>query len=474
MSNRIMIIDDEEAIRFSLSEGLSDLGFHVTTAKDAEEGWNKIDRYQPQLIFLDIRLPRMNGVELLEKIRREFPTMIVIMMTAYGDTKSTVSCIKKGAYDYINKPFDMEEIYFMVEQVFQKEKLEKEARIYRKQQEDFLYKDKFIGKSKVMREVFDKINTVASTTEDTTVLIEGETGTGKELVACSIHLSSERKNQPFIDINCGSIPESLLESELFGYEKNAFTGAAQTKKGLIELADGGTLFLDEIGELPFDMQGKLLRFLETKKIKRVGGHKDIAVNIRIIAATNRNLNEEMKCNRFRKDLYYRLHVFPILLPPLRERKEDIETLANYFLSKFTTNKRIKCTSFTKEVIDKFKVYHWPGNVRELRNVIERVTLLYHNHSTIDVQHLPDDILVGSLNKPAMTDTSVLSKVPSGHLFNRVIEEGLNEVLQEQEKMYLKKLLEMTQWNISKTAELSGMSRHALKRRIDKYFPKYIK
>lgn len=470
MTKTVMIIDDEEAIRFSLAEGLGDLGFQITTAESAEDGWSQLEKEQPQLIFLDIRLPNMNGVDLLEKIKKTYPSIIVIMMTAYGDTKSTVRCIKAGAYDYINKPFDMEEIYFLVENIFQKEKLEKEAGIYRKQQEELLYKDQFLGESKAMRNIFDKIKTVAMT-EDTTVLIGGETGTGKELVARSIHLSSSRKDQPFIDINCSSIPENLLESELFGYEKHAFTGAAKTKKGLIELADGGTLFLDEIGELPFEMQGKLLRFLETKKIKRIGGHKDISVNIRIIAATNRNLREEIEKKRFRQDLYYRLNVFPIMLPPLRERKEDIPLLANYFLDKFRTNKHIKCKGFTDQAIEKLKAYDWPGNVRELRNIIERVTLLYYDQLLIDVHHLPEDILIGSLNN--LETEKVTEQSQTDPLFSRIMEEGLSEVLQEQEKTYLKKLLDMTQWNISETARLSGMSRHALKRRIDKYFPKRI-
>ncbi|MDQ0341175.1 two-component system response regulator AtoC [Caldalkalibacillus uzonensis] len=483
LQTRILVVDDEEAIRFSLAEGLKDQGYVVYTAETGHEGWRLIENEPIKLVFLDIRLPDQSGIELLERIKKEYPHIIVIMITAFGDTRSTVECIKKGAYDYLNKPFDLEEIFFLLEQVFERENLKRTADLYQVQHYDRLYQDRFIGESDHMKQVFKKINIVARSPE-TTVLIEGETGTGKELVARYIHFNSERRDKPFVDINCGSIPQNLMESELFGYEKYAFTGAGQSKKGLVELADGGTLFLDEIGELPTEMQAKLLRFLETKKIKRVGGSRDIHVDVRFVAATNRNLKEEVRKNRFRSDLYYRLNVFPIQLAPLRERREDIPALVQYFLEQHCRKLNCSKKRFTERALKCFMNYRWPGNVRELKNIIERMILQNYHTDKLDVHHLPQDLLQEDMLTQELTashtyheqeETETVGHVEdvivSNNTLDEIIEKGLEEVLSNQEKAYLKRFLDMTHWNISETARLIGMSRHTLKRRIDKYFPK---
>lgn len=448
---KVLIIDDEEAIRFSLSEGLKDMGYSLETADSAKVGLIKARSFRPHLVFLDIRLPDRSGSELLIDLKKEMPLTQVVMITAYGDTESTVNCIKQGAYNYVNKPLDLDIIISIARQVFKEER-----------------QDDFIGESKQMKEVFNKIETVASSA-DMITLIEGETGTGKELVASSIHMASRRKDKNFEVINCGAIPDNLIESELFGYEKNAFTGANEAKKGLIELAHGGTLLLDEIGEFPYAMQPKLLRFLETKTIKRVGGHKEIIVDAHIIAATNRDLKKEVDSKRFRVDLYYRLNVFPIKVPPLRKRKDDIPHMVDYFIKMQNKKNSTRCSAISQEALNVLLEYDWPGNVRELKNLIERLILIHHNEEMIQLEHLPADIIAHSAQKKAeevISDREESTKYP----FKKLISSGLNEVLEEQEKEHLKKFLDMYRWNISKTSEALGLSRYALKRRIDKYFP----
>lgn len=470
MSKTILVVDDEETIRFSMAEGLKDKNYRVFTAADGKTASAIMHEKDIDLVLLDIRLPDTDGVTLLKKIRLHFPDVIVIMMTAYGDTESTVACIKAGAYYYLNKPFDIEEIFFQVKKAFEKEKLEKEAVLYRAQQLR-LHGGRFIGESEKMKEIFDKIELVANS-PTTTVLIEGETGTGKDLAARAIHAASKRKDHPFIEINCGGIPHNLLEAELFGYEKNAFTGAERTKKGLVELADGGTLFLDEIGELPLEMQSRLLHFLENKTIKRVGGVKNIPLDVRVVAATNRHLQDEVANKRFRADLYYRINVFPITMPPLRERKADIKQLVDYFMGEYFADLYKGKKELTAAALNALCQYNWPGNVRELKNVLERVILQHQHDAVIDVEHLPQDIIASSSDDVTQVRHSKAEAENSDDpLMAKIMNEGIDAVLQEKEKAYLKKFLDMTHWNVSKTAQLVGLNRHTLKRRIDAYFPR---
>ncbi|SKC40728.1 sigma-54-dependent transcriptional regulator [Maledivibacter halophilus] len=459
MKKRILIIDDEKTICLSLSEGLKDLGYKVDYALNGKSGIRKADDFKPHVIFLDMRLGNENGLEVLKTIKNIDNDAEVVIMTAYGNVETAVLAMKNGAFDYIKKPFDLGEIDIIISKAFDNLKMKK--KIYLLEKEKEYTGSAMIGNSSSMKEVLSKID-ILSKNDNVTVLITGETGTGKELVAEAIHNKSTRRDGPIVKINCGAIPKDLVESELFGYEKNAFTGAAARKKGLFEIADGGTVFLDELGEIPMDMQTKLLRFLEERKLKRVGGLQDIDVDIRIIAATNKNLEEAIKKKKFREDLYYRLNVIPIKLPALRDRGRDILLLAEYFLSKYNKkfNKSIK--GFESKVKERLLSYSWPGNVRELKNVVERIVIL-HDVEYIDLLHLP--AVVQNHNKTS--DTVLESWSPKQDIFN----EGfcLEDEVQRIEKKYITMALDKTDGNYSKASQLLGISRFALKRRIEKYF-----
>ena len=459
MKNRILIVDDEEAIRFSLKNGLSDAGYEVITCEKGEEVIEKIEKWSPHLVLLDIRLPDKNGFDVLIEIKRKFSYIQVVMMTAYGDTQGTVKAIKLGATDFIDKPFDFERLLLTIDKSLQSVQIKKEWEYYHERYKEDLIKNQIIGESDLMKAVIEKIKIVAEN-DDTTVLITGETGTGKEVAAKAIHILSNRADKPFIDINCGAIPENLLESELFGHEKHAFTGAGEGKKGLFELADGGTVFLDEIGEMSLEMQVKLLRFLETRKFRRVGSNQNIFVDVRVIAATNRNLKIESEERRFRSDLFYRLNVFPVTMPPLREIKNDIPIFIKYFWQE---------GSFSENALEVLYNYKWPGNVRELKNILERLSILYTD-KIITVEDLPLDLLnTGSLElkkRYQMIEIYDNKKSEEEIVFPM---EGLERELEKVEKMYIKKALEETRWNISKAAKLLKISRHILQRRVEKYF-----
>lgn len=496
MKERILIIDDEATFRNSLRAGLEDTGYYVDAAGDGESGMELLTTMKYELVLLDIRLPGKNGIELLKEIKIRFPETVVILMTAYGDTKSTVKAIKEGAFDYLNKPFDLEEVITCLDKALATRRLARAADSFYKKHET-VENVNIIGKSKAIKEVIKKITTVARY-NDTTVLVCGETGTGKELVAKAVHQHSKRKNKPFMDINCAAIPRDLLESELFGFEKSAFTGATNTKKGLLEMAGGGTLFLDEIGELSPDLQCKLLRFLEDKRFKRIGGLDDINVNVRIIAATNQNLEMGIARGNFRKDLYYRLNVFPINLPPLRERDNDVVLIAYHFLRQFNKQLGKNFTGFSTEAENVIKKYPWPGNVRELKNVIERVLIL-NDVKWISPGELPNSLrsasdynseaaqfssqLTGtntfstasSIDTKSISATKGENNRASGNTCisepNKDNQDGfsLERELQSIERDYLEKALQETRWNVSKAAEILGISRFALQRRIEKYF-----
>lgn len=459
MKKRILIIDDEKTICLSLKEGLKDLGYKVEGALDGGNGIKKVNDFKPHVIFLDMRLGNENGLELLKTIKTIDNDVEIVIMTAYGNIETAVTAIKNGAFDYIKKPFDLEEIDIIISKAF--DSLNMKKKIYLLEKEREYTGSAMIGNSSKMKEIFSKID-ILSQNDNVTVLIRGETGTGKELVAEEIHNKSTRKDAPIVKINCGAIPKDLVESELFGYEKNAFTGAAARKKGLFEIADGGTVFLDELGEIPMSMQTKLLRFLEERKLKRVGGLQNIDVDIRIIAATNKNLEEAIKKKKFREDLYYRLNVIPINLPSLRDREEDILLLAEYFLSKYNKkfNKSIK--GFSNNVKNRLLTYNWPGNVRELKNVLERIVIL-HDVQYIDTFHLPVEVQ----NHNETDDNEIGSYTIKQDIFKDKF--CLEDEIQRIEKKYIIMALEKTSRNYSKAAELLGISRFALKRRIEKYF-----
>ncbi len=368
----ILIVDDEVGARESLRMILKN-EYEVFLAKNAEEAFLRIKEHAPDVILLDIILPDLDGLKVLEIVKQNDPDAIVIMITATKTVKTAVEAMKLGAYDYVTKPFEVDELRLMISRSLSTQALEKEVQYLRKEVDKNFGFGNIIGKSDVMKEIFNIIRQIADS--KSTVLIMGESGTGKELVSRAIHYISQRRNTPFVTINCAAIPETLIESELFGHEKGAFTNAIERKLGRFEIAHSGTLFLDEIGELSLATQAKILRFLEEREFNRVGGSKTIKVDVRLIAATNKELTQLIKKGLFREDLYYRINVVPIILPPLRERPEDIPLLLDHFVQKFSAENKKQVKGVSKEALDILKNYEWPGNVRELENLVERVVTL---------------------------------------------------------------------------------------------------
>ncbi|WP_456325868.1 sigma-54-dependent transcriptional regulator [Desulfonauticus submarinus] len=386
MKQKILIIDDDLELRKSFSRILQLEGYRVVDFHSAESGLEYLTTHQVDLVLLDFKLPQMDGISCLKAIKNLYPNLPVIIITAYGTSHTTIESMKIGAFDYILKPFEVEDFLKLIQKALKKsnpKSRKKEIDFLRISSNEFL-----IGKSKKMQEVYKKIGKIAST--QATVLILGETGTGKELIAKAIHKYSTRKKNPFIIVNCVAIPENLLESELFGYEKGAFTGASQNKKGKVELADGGSLFLDEIGDMPLSIQAKFLRFLESRSIERLGGQHTIPIDTRIISATNKNLKQAIKTGTFRKDLYYRLQVLTLTLPPLRERKNDIPLLTNYFLKKWSKEFNLEPPFISKDALKTLESYYWPGNIRELSNTVSK--LIIQNKSGTIAQEDVENIL----------------------------------------------------------------------------------
>ena len=371
----VLVVDDEVGARESLRMILK-TDYTVLLAKDAEEAILQIKEHSPDVILLDIILPDLDGLKLLEKIKQKETDAIVIMITATKTVKTAVEAMKLGAYDYVTKPFDIDELRLIISRALSTQALEKEVKYLRKEIDRSFVFENIIGKSRAMKEIFGMIRQIADS--KSTVLVMGESGTGKELISRAIHYNSNRKNYPFVTINCAAIPETLIESELFGHEKGAFTNAIEKKLGRFELAHQGTLFLDEIGELSLTTQAKILRFLEEKEFNRVGGSKTIKVDVRLITATNRDLNQLLKNGVFREDLYYRINVVPIIIPPLKERKEDIPPLLDHFIKKYNEEGHKRVKGVSKETLELIMNYEWPGNVRELENAIERVIALTSN------------------------------------------------------------------------------------------------
>lgn len=453
MNYKILIIDDEYLIRLSLREGLSDLGHQVETADTIESGLLLVERFAPHFVLLDNRLGAQQGIDYIEAIKKIDDDIQLVLMTAYGSVSQAVEAVKRGAYDYILKPFDLDALELMINRSMDQLKTKRNLDLISTP------KHALVGESLAIQNIRRQIGVVAHS-DQVDVLIRGETGTGKEVVANLIHHNSERRQLAMVKINCGAIPDNLLESELFGYERGAFTGAAKTKKGLLELADGGTVFLDEIGELPLAMQSKLLTFLEDRRFKRVGGLNDIEVNVRVITATNRDLLQAIGRKEFREDLFYRLNVMQITIPPLRERPEDILPLCNYFLQrfnrKFKKNIRGIDPNFARELAE----YCWKGNVRELRNVLERCALFCEGdvlHRAIFLEE------PASLQRPS-TDLNRMVEVSAPDFG----EEGINlpKLLERIERDCIDRALKISGNNYSKAAELLGITRFTLRRKLE--------
>ena len=448
---RILVVDDEHLIRWSLEQNLRKQGYDVFTAGSGEDALKIVREEQPDLVLLDIQLPGISGLEVLEKIKDIDADIIVIMVTAHGGLDTAVNAMRMGAYDYINKPFNLDEMAIVIRKSLETSDLRREVVGLRSELKK-VGPPKIVGENGHMKHVLEMMARVAKS-EASMVLIQGESGTGKELVAKWIHYESNRAEKPFVAINCAAVPATLLESELFGYEKGAFTDAKSQKKGLFEVADGGTVFLDEIGDMELGMQAKLLRFLEDRTFRRIGGSKVITVDVRIISATNKDLLKAVEEKIFRNDLYYRLQVIPIFLPPLRDRKDDIIVLANYFIDSYNKefNKHIKAISGVAEKL--LVEYDWPGNIRELKNVIERAIIL-GNEDTLLFEHLPQEMTA----RTTLTTTySTVFKLPP---------EGVD--IEEVEKELIRQALDVTEWNQSKAAKKLNLGIDAFRYRMKKF------
>jgi len=450
MKVRVLIVEDEQLIRWSLRQKFETRGYKVTEVENGKEAFQALDRDTYDLIMLDYKLPDTTGLDILRRVRQADNDVVVIMMTAYSSVESAVDAIKLGAFDYVSKPFDMEAVLRTVEKALETTKLRREVRELRRHIQHEYGADRIIGRASCMQELFQTIRQVASSGAST-VFLRGASGTGKDLVARVIHYNSDRAPRPFMNITCTALSESLLESELFGHEKGAFTDAKMTKKGLFELSDGGTIFLDEVGDMPMGLQAKLLRFLEDRMFRRVGGTTEISVDVRVIAATNRDIEAAIEEGKFRPDLMFRLNVIPIYLPPLRERGDDLKLLAQHFVARFSEEFRKPIADVSVEAYEKIYSYDWPGNVRELRNVLERAVLLAQSDKLG-----PNDINLGPAGRTlnlANPDDVVL---PPG---------GLD--LRELENKLIREALARTNNNQTKAAKLLKLSRDALRYRLEK-------
>ena len=439
----IMIVDDEQSVRQSLEAWFQDDGYTMLTAENAAEALKKLQEHQIDIILLDIKMPGMDGLALQDRIREFNKDVIIIIITAFATVDTAVRALKAGAFDYTTKPVDPDELSHLVRNAVDRIRLQRENTALRDSIDHLQFVDNIIGESPEMQRVLEMVRTVAPT--DSTVLILGESGTGKELIARAIHMNSRRKYFPIIPVNCGAIPESLMESELFGHEKGAFTGAQYRRKGKFEMARGGTLFLDEIGTLGMKSQVDLLRVLEDREFHRVGGERTVKADFRLICATNTNLEEAVKKGMFREDLYYRINVFTIHLPPLRDRLSDIPLLAKHFLHEHATAMNRDVGAISREAMDMLCAYEWPGNVRELENAIERAVVI-NKSGTIT----PDDLPLQMSGTPTQLD------------------EENGGSLADVERRHIKRMLNENNWNISRTAELLHIDRATLYNKIEKY------
>ncbi len=450
MTVRVLIIEDEKLIRWSLRQKFEAHGYQVTEVETGNNALEALNAGVYDLIMLDYKLPDITGLDVLRKVRETDRDVVVIMMTAYSSIESAVDAIKLGAYDYITKPFNMDDVLRTADKALETTKLRREVRELRRHIQHEYGIDRIIGQASCMLELYDIISRVAKSGAST-IFLRGDSGTGKDLVARVIHYNSDRAPRPFMNITCTALSETLLESELFGHEKGAFTDAKATKKGLFELADGGTIFLDEVGDMPLRLQAKLLRFLEEHTFRRVGGTQEISVDVRVIAATNRDLERLIEDGSFRNDLMYRLNVIPIFLPQLKDRGDDLRLLAQHFVMQFSKEFRKPITDINDEAFERLYSYAWPGNVRELRNVIERAVLLCKGES-IGV----DDIVLGPTDQ-RYTNASVTGLVlPTGGIDLRELENNL-----------IRQALKRTKNNQTQAAKLLNLSRDAFRYRLEK-------
>ncbi|HIJ97080.1 MAG TPA: sigma-54-dependent Fis family transcriptional regulator [Desulfuromonadales bacterium] len=450
--NKLLIVDDEHLIRWSLEQNLKKQGYEVVTAGDGEDALRLVREEQPDLVLLDMQLPGMSGIDVLEKVKEHDEDIAVIMVTANSGLDTAVNAMRLGAYDYISKPFNLDELSIIIKKALETSDLKQEVvRLRTETKKDGV--PNIVGESRQVAYLMEVLEKVAKS-EASTVLVQGESGTGKELVAKWIHYSSNRAEKPFIAINCAAVPATLLESELFGHEKGAFTDAKVTKKGLFELADGGTVFLDEIGDMEMGMQAKLLRFLEDRSFRRIGGGRVFSVDVRIISATNKDLQRSIEEKTFRNDLYYRLQVIPIFLPSLRERREDIIPLATHFIANYNREFNKKVVGIASMAERVMVDYNWPGNIRELKNVIERAIIL-GNDETLLLEHLPLEIVAKATPQGGAPASSF-----------RLPAEGID--IEEVEKELIRQALEISEWNQSKAAKKLSLGIDAFRYRMKKF------
>lgn len=455
MSERdnILICEDKESMADMLRQTLHDAGYDVTVARDGEEACKLFSKGRFDLVLTDLKLPKQDGIAVLKFIKEDSSMVPVIVMTAFGTIETAVAAMKLGASDFIAKPFDTDHLMLLIKRALETKKIYRENMLLRDEFSSTYRMPIIIGKSSQIQEVVQKIQKVSQ--GKTTVLLLGESGTGKELFARAIHFLSPRRDFPFVPINCAAIPRELIESEFFGHEKGSFTGAEATKIGKFELADRGTIFLDEIGELDISLQAKLLRVLQENEIERVGGVKRIKVDIRVIAASNKNLEEEVVQKRFREDLYYRLSVFPVVIPPLRERREDIASLVEFFLNKYSQELTKGNLALAKEALDILMAYPWKGNIRELENTIERAVILCEGPVI-----LPEHVTLSKLKD----QESLLDNVP----MNGTLEDAVKEAQRIVETMRINKVLNEVRWNKTRAAEILGVSYKTLLTKIKDY------
>ncbi|OIP28707.1 hypothetical protein AUK22_03830 [bacterium CG2_30_54_10] len=455
----VLLVDDEKLILWGLKKDLEKSGYRVTACASAEEALPHIERQRFNCALLDVRLPGKGGLDLLERIKVASEETQVVMMTAFADVESAVNAIRKGAFDFILKPFSLEKIHLTLQNALQAVQLRKEVDSLQTERSQLRRRYSVVGNSPRMKAVLEAIDRIGRAGAGV-ILIRGESGTGKGVVANELHFLGPRVSAPFIEINCAAIPEALFESELFGHEKGSFTGAADRRKGLMEMADGGTLFLDEVGEMPQTIQTKFLKAIEEQKLWRVGGTRPIQLDVNIIAATNKDLEREILRGSFREDLFYRLNVVPIVLPSLRERGEDIIVLAKHFLDTYQTKYRRRFSGFSNDAEHRLLGYSWPGNIRELKNCVERAVIL-ETHDTISEGSL------GLGGGPVKMDPSPVRERTVGEI---IPEEGfdLQGLLDGLERKYLQRALDQSSGNQSQAAKFLGMTRDNLRYRLKKY------